>query len=191
MLELIDLGWKRIPATIPEKAPYAEPFSAGTVLLCVNGKIFESQWIHSDHPDFDLNYAKQLGIPGYWLDPVGGRYLAHKPSHWASLASLDLKIKDTTRILNQSGTRDIDAAKFRLDLFNRLRKLRENDNWVTMIKTSEWVEAKYEPSRNEWTDLFGRVTAKDRVAVMVTVELPHPGLPEDAGLSGPVQPLWS
>ena len=191
MLELIDLEWKRIPAILSEKALYAEPFSLDTVLLCMDRKVFESQWIGSDHLDFDRNYAKQLRVPGYWSDPVGGRHLAHKPSHWASSVNLGLKIRDTTRILNQSSTREIDAAKFRLDLFNRLRNLGEKDNWTTLIQAPEWVEAKYEPSRNEWTDIFGRVTAKDKVVARVTAELPHYKLQEDAKLSGPAQPLWS
>lgn len=168
----LDLTWQSIPDVFPERGPYPDPFKPETVLLCVNQTVFEGLWIRKGHPDFDVNYAKRLGMPGYWQDMAGGQYPGYRPIGWASVTELQ--------------------SKYTKKLHNVVKEgLPEGKKLITLTPVPEWVEIRYDESEKVWKDIFGRkLPETNKKELRVFVEIPL-WLSKEAKIVGPTESVWN
>lgn len=180
MVEVVKLDWQRLPispSTDTYPGLYGIVGNTETVLVCQNQRIFEAAWEAPGHPHFEKAYAEKHGLPGYWEELAGNRYSAGQVSHWAPVPNLDPE---------RAASCQFDQT--RLDLgWEKLNPQEENQ--VVLIRTLNWVQARYRPEHRTWVDVFGRVTISP-LRTGILVELPDDLLSGNARISGPTNPLW-
>lgn len=185
--KLVDVRW--LPFEVEQKVDFSlAPFSGKQVLLCVEGRVFQSSWSNPNDPDFDSTkdfYSGSMyNVGGYWLDPLDKAVKIWEPSHWASLDKIDLRIEKPFSSENMVYVPDIEKTQQSLEKLQKLRLVEKRKNWTILVKNPKWIDVFWP------LDIDEDSRGDNQALKKIIIELPGFSILEGSKITGSMDPIW-